>query len=53
MSDLTFDYAMERQFVFYNVENTYAAGPKIVQKYRGMANFTPTDLGWVDEQPNG
>ena len=36
MSDLTFDDAMESQFVFYNEENTNAAGPKMVHEYRGV-----------------
>ena len=35
MSDLTFDDAMESKSVIYNEENTYTAGPKIVQYYRG------------------
>ena len=41
MSDLTFDDAMESQFVTYIEENTYAAGPKMVQKYQGgaLVNF--------------
>ena len=37
MSDLTFDDAMESYFVIYNEENTYAAGPEMVQEYRGGA----------------
>ena len=35
MSDLTFDDAMESLFVIYIEENTYAAGQKMVQEYRG------------------
>ena len=54
MSDLTFDDGMESQFVIYHEENTYAAGPKMVQEYRGWEMFPPTHLGvGIDERPNG
>ena len=45
MSDLTFDDAMESYFVIYNEEDTYAAGPKMVQEYRGWVISPPTHLG--------
>ena len=37
MSDQTFDGAMESHFVICIEENSYAAGPKKVQEYRGGA----------------
>ena len=55
ISDLTFDDAMESQFVIYKEEDTYAAGQKMVQEYRGGTNLPSTHLGGggVDERHNG
>ena len=46
MSNLTFDDAMESYFVIYIEENTYAAGPKMVQEYQGgvLKLISPIEL---------